>query len=221
MNFTRTHENIIIILSIIISFIFWNSLVLFPVKLIAVVFHELTHAITALVTGGIIDSVTITPDLGGITSIRNVNEIPILIAGYPGSLLLGIVLYLSLKKEKIIPYVLGFVSLLYLLFPIFFIKNQFGIFSAIGIAVFFGALIFLKQRVILSIILKVLSIICISYVINDVIYDTFLTTNLYSDAVRLEQLTGINDYLWGSLWIFLAASAMTMIVWNMFRLKKK
>ncbi len=221
MNFTKTHENIIIILVIIASFIFWNSLVLFPVKLIAVVFHEMTHVITALITGGIVEAVTITTDLGGVTTLRNANEIPVLAAGYPGSLILGIILYLSLKKEKLTPFILGFISLLYILFPIFFIKNQFGIFSSLGIALFFGALIFLKQKSILSITLKVLSLLSISYVINDVIYDTFLTSSLYSDAVRLEQLTGINDYLWGSLWILLAVTALTIIIWNMFRLRKK
>ena len=221
MNFTKTHENIIIILVIIASFIFWNSLVLFPVKLIAVVFHEMTHVITALITGGAVEAVTISPDLGGVTTVKNANEIPILAAGYPGSMILGIILYLSLKKDRLTPYLMGFLSLLYTLFPLFFIKNQFGIFSSIGIALFFGALIFLKQKTLLSITLKVLSLLCISYVINDVIYDTFLTSSLYSDAVRLEQLTGMNDYLWGSIWILLAAAALTMIIWNMFRLRKR
>ncbi len=223
MNFTKTHENIVIIIVIAAAFFLWNSIILFPLKLIPVIFHEMAHVIAALATGGYQISVQITNDLGGITSSKASNEIVVLTAGYAGSVIFGSAIYYSALKPKILRPASAAISVLFLAFGLIFIKNEFGIIASLSIALFFGAIFFIKNQTVLTLILKIIALINISYVINDVIYDTFLSTNIYSDAVRLEQITGFNDWLWGALWIAVALIALLLIMKNMlnYRTKKK
>jgi MFS-type transporter involved in bile tolerance (Atg22 family) len=107
------------------------------------------------------------------------------------------------------------------MFGLVLIKNDFGRISAIIIAVVFLGLFFIKKQTALSIVLKIIALIHISYVINDVIYDTFLTTSIYSDAVRLEQLTGLSDWVWGGIWLLMAAIALYFILHHMLKPGKK
>jgi hypothetical protein len=216
MKFTKTHENLIILLLITVSFFFWHSVILFPIKLVSVIFHEFSHTIGVFCSGGYLLSVQITNDLGGITNSKNANEVIVLLCGYTGSVIFGILTYIFAIKQKYAKFYLTAVALIFLSFAIFFIKNNFGIISSIAIALFFICLLLIKNRQVFGIILKIIALLNISYVINDVIYDTFLTTNLYSDAVRLEQLTGANDWVWGAIWILFALCVLFFIVRNMF-----
>ncbi|MBA4318022.1 MAG: hypothetical protein C0412_06445 [Flavobacterium sp.] len=221
MKFTKTHENLIIISIIIIAFFFWHSIFVFPIKLITVIFHEFSHVLAILISGGTVISVEITNDLGGITKSVNTNETVVLCCGYLGSVILGISIYLFSHKQKQSRIFLSFISLIIFLFGLIAVKNDFGKFSSVAISFVFLAMILIMNPKLFSIILKTIALINISYVINDVIYDTFLQTSFFSDAVRLEQLTGINDWIWGAGWLLVAAAAMYFIVRHMLKLKKK
>jgi hypothetical protein len=221
MKLTKTHENIFILLLIFATFFFWQSVILFPFKLLSVIFHEFAHVVGVYCSGGYIISVQITNDLGGITSSKNANELSVLLCGYPGSAIFGVLTYIFAVKQKYVKYYLVAISLIFLSFALFFVKNEFGIISSVIISAFFACLLFIKNQTVLGIILKIIALLNIAYVINDVIYDTYLTTNLYSDAVRLEQLTGVNDWLWGTIWIAIALCSMFFIVRNMLRTKRK
>lgn len=219
MKFTKTHENLLIILIIALSFFFWESLLLFPVKLVSVILHEFAHVIAILCTGGTLLSVEITPNLGGLTSSKNTNELIVLLCGYPGSVLFGIVTYFFAARQKYARYYLIAAGLLFLLFGLICIKNEFGIISSVIISAVFLSLLMIRNQTVLSIILKTIALLNISYVINDIIYDTYLTTNLGSDAVRLEQLTGITDWVWGTIWIFIAVCALLLMIRNLIKRK--
>lgn len=221
MKFTKTHENLLIITVIIIAFFFWNSIFIFPIKLITVILHEFSHVLAILITGGKVISVEITNNLGGVTRSENSNEIVVLCCGYLGSIIFGCLTYLFAHKQKLSVGFLSFISLAIFVFGIILINNDFGKISSLAIAAVFIGMIFIKNQTVLSIILKTIALINISYVINDVIYDTFLTTNIYSDAVRLEQLTGLNDWLWGCIWLLIASAALYFILHHMLKMKKK
>jgi len=71
----------------------WKIPILNPVKLLVVLFHEMSHVLMAYVTGGEVFGVAIDPGGAGITLGIGGNQILILAAGYLGSLLIGWVLY--------------------------------------------------------------------------------------------------------------------------------
>lgn len=71
-----------------------------PVKLIAVTFHELSHAITGLLTGGRVFGIAIDPAGAGVTMGIGGNMTLILVSGYLGSCLWGIALYHISMRHK-------------------------------------------------------------------------------------------------------------------------
>jgi hypothetical protein len=64
-----------------------------PVKLLAVTFHEVSHGVAALLTGGRVFGFAIAPSGAGVTMGIGGNMLLILIAGYIGSCLWGAALY--------------------------------------------------------------------------------------------------------------------------------
>ena len=64
-----------------------------PVKLLAVTFHEISHGIAALLTGGRVFGFAIVPSGAGVTMGVGGNMFLILIAGYLGSCIWGAALY--------------------------------------------------------------------------------------------------------------------------------
>ncbi|HIJ74385.1 MAG TPA: hypothetical protein HPP83_09815 [Candidatus Hydrogenedentes bacterium] len=69
-----------------------------PVKMLAVTFHELSHALAALATGGRVFGIAVSPGGGGVTLGLGGNVLVVLFAGHIGSCLWGALLfYLSGK----------------------------------------------------------------------------------------------------------------------------
>lgn len=76
-----------------IVLLLWMLPVPNPVKVLAVTFHELSHAIAAIATGGSVFGFAIAPNGAGVTFGIGGNFFLILIAGYLGSGLWGALLY--------------------------------------------------------------------------------------------------------------------------------
>ena len=73
-----------------------------PVKVLAVTFHELSHALMAVLTGGRVFGFAISPSGAGATFGTGGNFFLILIAGYIGSVIFGALLYrLSVRWRPI------------------------------------------------------------------------------------------------------------------------
>lgn len=51
-------------------FALWQTPVALPLKLLVVLFHELSHGLAAAATGGSIESLTVTSDQGGLAVTR-------------------------------------------------------------------------------------------------------------------------------------------------------
>lgn len=77
----------------LIVLLLWALPIPNPVKLLAVTFHEFSHALAALVTGGRVFGFAIDPGGAGVTiGVGGVLPV-ILVAGYAGSALCGVLLY--------------------------------------------------------------------------------------------------------------------------------
>ena len=92
MNWVKGHLQLIA-LTLIVAFL-WSWPVMVPLKILVVFFHEISHGIAAVVTGGEIVSISISADQGGEAWTRGGSRFVTLSAGYLGSLLIGIVLLL-------------------------------------------------------------------------------------------------------------------------------
>jgi hypothetical protein len=99
--------------------ILWNvpyvRMVLWPFKMLVIAFHEFGHAITAVLTGGKVESISLDPHEGGVTHLRGGISAITLPAGYLGSSFIGAVLTacgFNINASKILSIALGVCFLL-------------------------------------------------------------------------------------------------------------
>lgn len=83
----------------------WSLPIVNPIKLMAVLVHEISHVIAAYATGGVVFGIAVDPGAAGVTLGLGGNQFLILAAGYTGSILFGAVLYyLSTKWDPTEPW---------------------------------------------------------------------------------------------------------------------
>jgi hypothetical protein len=83
---------------------FWHHPVLWPFKLLTVLMHESGHAAATLLVGGSVDSISVSPDQGGLTWSRYVpalwRQVVVSSGGYVGSSVSGCVLLLLASRSR-------------------------------------------------------------------------------------------------------------------------
>src|SRR5438045_5184429 len=82
----------------------WQNPVLFPFKLLVVLMHESGHAAAALLVGGHVQSISVSPDEGGLTTSMFVpsllRRVVVSSAGYVGSVVSGCVLLFVAARAR-------------------------------------------------------------------------------------------------------------------------
>ncbi len=71
----------------------WHVPVFNPIKLLVVLFHEMSHVVAAWLTGGVVFGIAVDPGGAGITLGMGGSPLVIMAAGYAGSLAVGCLLY--------------------------------------------------------------------------------------------------------------------------------
>ena len=74
---------------ILLDHVFWDTIIIYPLKILTVFFHELSHALAAIVTGGKVLEIVLVPEQGGHCLIAGGNGFLVSSAGYLGSLIWG------------------------------------------------------------------------------------------------------------------------------------
>ena len=67
----------------------WNTWIVYPLRLLVVFFHELSHGLAAIVTGGRVIEIQLDPREGGLAVTQGGSPLLIASAGYLGSLIIG------------------------------------------------------------------------------------------------------------------------------------
>ena len=197
----------------VVIFILWNTPVMIPLKILIVFFHELSHGLAAVLTGGSIESISISPQQGGLTTTRGGWLFLITSAGYLGSLLIGVLLYLSALKTKADLLIMGALGATLLLVAALYMREWF----ALGFTIMAGIAMLASARFLPENIndtaLKVLGLVSMGYVPFDILSDTIIRSNLRSDAYALSIQTGLPTVLWGGIWL-LASLAVIVVTFK-------
>ena len=182
----------------------WEYPILYPLKLLVVFFHESSHAIATLLTGGTVKELVITHDQGGHVISQGGNRFITLSAGYIGSLLWGVVIYVvSVKShyDKVIMAVLGVTIL------IITIVLSRSIFSWLFGLLSGGAMLLMARYLAEKyndFALRLIGLTSMMYAPLDIYSDTISRSYLQSDAYLLAEYTGGTTLLWGSIWIIIS-----------------
>ena len=192
----------------------WNTWVVTPLKLFVVMLHELSHGLASVATGGSIERIEISPDLGGVCYCGGGDAFLTLSAGYLGSLLWGVALVLLASRlERKASWVTGGIGLLIGLVSVVYVRNPFGLVFGLG----FGVALVLVARYLPPAanrkVLWALGLTSCLYAVLDIKSDVIDRPELQSDARMLAEMTGVPTLAWGALWIGVALA----VCWFLFR----
>lgn len=182
----------------------WEYPVLYPLKLLVVFFHESSHALATLLTGGTVKELVINSQQGGHVISQGGNTFIILSAGYIGSLLWGVAIYVASVKslyDKAIMAVLGLsVIIITVVLSSSIFSWIFGLLSG-------GAMLIMAKYLAdeyNDFALKLIGLTSMMYAPLDIYSDTISRSHLESDAYFLAEYTGGPTLFWGSVWILIS-----------------
>jgi hypothetical protein len=190
----------------------WQTLAVYPLKILVVFFHELSHALACLLTGGHVQRIELSYNEGGLTYCLGGNAFLVTSAGYIGSLLWGgLILNLAGRMANCRPLtailggIMG-VTCLLLIRPVI----GFGfLFCALGAAGLLASARFLNHDA-NSLLLRCIGLTSLLYVPLDIVDDTILRSGQVSDARLLAQITFVPTIVWGLIWCALSL----WLVWH-------
>ncbi|WP_428688505.1 M50 family metallopeptidase [Roseibium sp.] len=206
MHFLKGHWQLLLLITVI--FLLWTTPVVLPLKFMIVYLHELSHGLAALLTGGSIVEISLSPQQGGHAITRGGSRFLILSAGYVGSLVLGAgLLTIALRSEadRFVVGLFGAVTLLvtglYIrdLFPLAFCTLTGGGLLAMARYLGHGAN---------DLTLRIIGLASLLYVPYDIFDDTIARSGERSDAFLLSEEFGGPVMFWGGLWLVLSLAVV-------------
>jgi len=206
MGWLRAHWQMLLLTGAV--FALWQTPVMLPLKLLVVLFHELSHGLAAVLTGGSIESLTVTSDQGGLAVTRGGSRFAVLSAGYLGSLLFGLVLFAVALRSSADRPVLGLLGAAILAVAALYIRDGFALLFCLvaGAAMLAGA--WALPRWAADLALRVIGLASMIYAPWDILSDTILRSGMPSDARMLAEAFGGPTLFWGGLWLLLSLVAI-------------
>jgi hypothetical protein len=188
----------------------WHTWLVYPLKVLVVLFHELSHGLAAIATGGEIVGITVVAREGGLCRTLGGNRFLTLSAGYLGSLAWGGLLLVAAarsRRDQAITAGLGVVLLAAALLwvrPLLSFGFAFSVLAGAGLL---AAGLYLPAGA-NDFLLKAMGLTSIFYAVFDIQDDVLRRPHLLeSDAAVLAALTGLPTLFWGLLWMAIALAA--------------
>ena len=202
----------------IIALFFWNSVLILPIKLMTVFFHELSHGLAAILTGGSIVKIELNLNQGGVCYHQGGWFLVVASAGYLGSLLWGSCIFLASLKKGISCWIAKSIAVILIIVTGLWIRNI----QAIAITVTTAVALFyisanLEEKY-CSIFLKFVSLVSCFYVLFDIKDDLLDRTVPISDAYQISKrifpsvMVSAGSYLIGILWLSIAIFVLWKIL---------
>lgn len=185
-------------------FVLWPYPLLYPVKLLVVFFHEASHALATVLSGGSVEELVIVKGQGGYVLSHGGNRFVILSAGYLGSLAFGALIYVLAVKsrhDRMIMSILAFtVILITVLYANSLFSRAFGF--ATGCSMLAAA--YYLNRSTNDFLLRLIALTNLMYVPLDIYSDTIQRPAIQSDASLLAREFGGTASIWGLIWLCLS-----------------
>ncbi|KAL9190909.1 hypothetical protein ACHAXT_000615 [Thalassiosira profunda] len=125
-------------------FFLWNSLLMKPMKLVAIFVHEFSHAAACWMTGGQVHAIEVHVNEGGVTKYEGGKRCLVIPAGYLGCSFLGMV-FIALSGERTAALIAASLFLLALVISLFFAPNRMMQLLSVGFIVLTTAFILLDR----------------------------------------------------------------------------
>ncbi len=206
MRILKGHWQLILIIAVL--FFLWNTPFVVPLKILIVFLHELSHAIAAILTGGTVHDLSLSPQQGGHVLSSGGSRFLTLSAGYLGSLMLGALLLVIALRTELDRYALALFGLTMLLVTLFYVRDWFPLAFCTATGLGMLAIARYLSRPINDMVLRVVGLSSIFYVPYDIFEDTIRRSGLRSDAYMLSEDFGLPTMFWGGLWLLLSLAVI-------------
>ncbi|KAK1761011.1 peptidase M50B-like-domain-containing protein [Echria macrotheca] len=174
--------------------------ILWPFKMLVIAFHEFGHAITCVLTGGRVKSISLDPREGGVTHMQGGRNAITLPSGYLGSSLIGALLIFcgfNIVASKVASIVVGVCFLLTLWWGRRDWLTILTILLAVGLLV---GCWFIANAEALRYVILFIGVMSSLYSVWDICDDLILRKVNSSDASVFAQRYGGSSQCWGVIW---------------------
>lgn len=202
--FYRYHFYLYILLAIVVNQIPWLSL---PLNWLEAYFHEISHGISALLTGGEIVQIQLFTNGSGLCTTRGGSAFFISIAGYIGAVMWGMFLYKMPSFHQRMTYVVAaFMAILISLSVILWVRDLLTVIICLFlIALFVFTLKFNKYKQ-LQYCLQFFGIVVLLNGLQSPLY--LIDGRPFGDGAALAELTFIPEIFWVLLWSIIGLAAL-------------
>jgi hypothetical protein len=200
-----------------IALYFWQSKLVLPIKYLVVFFHELSHGLSAWLTGGEIVEIAVNANQSGHCVTRGGIRFIVISAGYLGSLIWGAAILLAAVKTRFDREITAGLAILLLLVTAIWVRNSAGLLICILTGI--GLLAFARYAGELACdqFLRFLGLTSCFYVIIDIKADLIDNSIQGSDAVKLAGMLHVPDWLVGGVWLIAAVFITWKVLDHCFR----
>ncbi|HLP61563.1 MAG TPA: M50 family metallopeptidase, partial [Candidatus Deferrimicrobium sp.] len=183
----------------VIAVIFWNNVLLYPIKLFVVALHELSHGVAAVLVGGRIEHINIDQRIGGYcafslpASAGFFKQAFVATAGYLGSMIWGAAILMTVSRSRFHREITFIAGILMMVISFYVIRTGalFGIVFCFSFTLFLFAAHRWFAPMFHKIFLKFLGLTSCLYVLIDIKEDLIDRTGIGSDADRIAQMMGM------------------------------
>lgn len=196
-------------------FYLWSSPIMQPAKIMVVLFHEMSHGLMAIVTGGKVLSIEIRADEGGACETEGGMPLLIVSAGYLGSMFFGgLILYLSRFRE-FVPLVYGMLTLVIISAVVTVLSGSYSKTFCAVLAALFVLGGFLIPVALGGLMLRVIGTVSCLYSIFDIYWDILANHGpqaIQNDAVVFADLSGVSAQSVGMIWLVAAVCFFLVVL---------
>jgi Peptidase M50B-like len=192
----------------LVALFFWDSAIVYPLRVFVVFLHEISHGLAAATTGGRIVAIGLTFDEGGVCITDGGSRFLILNAGYLGSLFWGALFLVLSARTRLSREITGFVGVFVLAVTLLYVRSWFGfVYGLVAGAALVAAAVKLPRDIVDDL-LQTIGVVSCLYAVWDVGSDVVTRDVPGSDASALGLLTGVPGVLWGLAWIALSLAVV-------------
>jgi hypothetical protein len=197
----------------------FGSTALYPFSLFVTLLHEFSHAVAAIVTGGSVQSISISSDTSGVTVTLGGTESLIAPAGYLGATLFGVGLLLApLRWARAALASLAAVPLATLIFlhP----ATSFTAIWCVGFAAALGAAAWKLRPRLLGFLQVLLGVEAGLNAFRDLMTLLFISgsgAHIHTDAVNMSRALFGPPLMWAVMWTVVSVAFLSLAVWKVAR----
>lgn len=205
--FTRHQFLLLLIAAILLRYLPFVGI---PIQWLESYFHEISHGIAALATGGSVVSIQLFPNGAGLCTSRGGIAFVTSFMGYTGAILWGILIYSVAKSHrKMAQVIAGLIIAILLLSMVFWVRDLLTVVILLLLMALFAVTFKIRNNGYFQLTVQLIGL---SVLLNGLFSPTYLIDGRHlGDGAALASMTGVPEILWVLVWMLFAGAALYLL----------